>query len=83
MTDETERNPLRAMMVANILKQNYTTELSVEALKGFFPDDFDLGEDDLAPHIVRAAEVEFEGEAPQAEPTPQRRPKNCHRELRQ
>ena len=60
-------NPLRKMMTTNVIHQNPDVPLTVEALRPFFPDDFDLGEDDLAPHVQAAAGIEFEGELP---PTP-------------
>jgi hypothetical protein len=63
MTDETEVNPLRGQMIRNTIGANPDAPLTIEGLKEFFPPDFDLGNDDLAPYQA----VEFEAEA---EPTP-------------
>lgn len=49
MTTETEVNPLRAEMVANVVRLHQREPLTVEALALYFPPDFDLGADDLAP----------------------------------
>jgi hypothetical protein len=62
MTDETEINPLRAMMVANIIAQNPSESITVENLAPFFPKDFDLGEDDLE-NYRQSRPVIFEGES--------------------
>ena len=67
-TEQDDVNPLRRMMVENVIKQNFREPLTVDALKDFFPPDFDLGLDDLQPHIDAAATaIEFEGE-PEALP---------------
>lgn len=66
MTDETEINPLRAMMVQNIINQNSSEPMTVENLAQFFPKDFDLGEDDLE-RYRQSRPVIFEGE-PEATP---------------
>jgi hypothetical protein len=75
MTEETEINPMRVMMVTSIIQRNQGEAFTVENLTRFFPADFDLGEDDLAHY--RAAHpidvppeppIEFEGDtAPTAE----------------
>lgn len=56
-------NPLRNQMVRNIIGANPDAPLTIEGLREFFPSDFDLGDDDLAPYQT----IEFE---PEAEPTP-------------
>jgi pyruvate/2-oxoglutarate dehydrogenase complex dihydrolipoamide acyltransferase (E2) component len=61
-----EINPLRAMMVQNIIAQNPSESITVENLAPFFPKDFDLGEDDLE-HYRLSRPVTFEGE-PEATP---------------
>jgi hypothetical protein len=63
MTEQTEVNPLRAMMVENIIAQNSDVPITVESLAPLLPDNFDLGEDDL----------ERYREAHPTEPTPQQR----------
>jgi len=65
MTDQI--NPLRAMMVENIIAKNAEVPITVEALAPLLPDNFDLGEDDLE-HYREAHPIEFEGE-----PTPAQR----------
>jgi hypothetical protein len=62
MTEQSEVNPLRAMMVANIIAQNSDVPITVEALAPLLPDNFDLGEDDL--------ELYRERHPIEAEPTP-------------
>jgi pyruvate/2-oxoglutarate dehydrogenase complex dihydrolipoamide acyltransferase (E2) component len=66
MTDETEINPRRAMMVQNIIALNSAEPMTVENLAQFFPPDFDLGEDDLE-HYRQSRPITFEGE-PEATP---------------
>jgi pyruvate/2-oxoglutarate dehydrogenase complex dihydrolipoamide acyltransferase (E2) component len=61
-----EINPLRAMMVQNIINQNSSEPITVENLAPFFPKDFDLGEDDLE-NYRQSRPVIFEGE-PEAMP---------------
>jgi hypothetical protein len=65
MTEEREVNPLRALMVENIINQNPDVPITVEALAPLLPDNFDLGEDDL--------ELYRERHPLEAEPTPAQR----------
>jgi hypothetical protein len=65
MTEEREVNPLRALMVENIINQNSDVPITVEALAPLLPDNFDLGEDDL--------ELYRERHPLEAEPTPAQR----------
>jgi hypothetical protein len=65
MTEQTEVNPLRAMMVENIIHQNSNLPITVENLAPLLPDNFDLGEDDLERYRER--------HPLEAEPTPQQR----------
>src|ERR1700720_2023371 len=72
MTEETEINPLRAMMVVNIIQQNSDVPITVESLAPLLPPDFSLGEDDLEhyreSHPQAEPPIEFEGDtAPTAE----------------
>jgi hypothetical protein len=66
MTEETEINPLRAAMVANVIAQNSGEALTVENIARLLPDNFDLGEDDLE-HYRQSRPITFEGE-PEATP---------------
>src|ERR1700682_4183835 len=59
-------NPLRAMMLANIIAQNSDVPITVESLAPFLPQDFALGEDDLE-HYRQSRPVTLEGE-PEAKP---------------
>lgn len=61
MSEDTETNPLRAMMVANIIAQNPGEPITVESLAKLLPGNFDLGEDDLE-HYRQSRPVTFEGE---------------------
>jgi hypothetical protein len=56
-------NDFRNDMVKVIIAQHRNAPLTVDGLREFFPPDFDLGDDDLAPYQP----IEFEAEA---EPTP-------------
>ena len=61
-----EINPLRAMMVQNIIAQNSSEPITVENLAQFFPKDFDFGEDDLE-HYRQSRPIEAE-QAPAEQP---------------
>jgi hypothetical protein len=65
MTEEREVNPLRALMVENIINQNSDVPITVGSLAPLLPDNFDLGEDDL--------ELYRERHPHEAEPTPAQR----------